>query len=221
MPQDLSIAEVKSIVKGIGKSVDLKIKEGSIFVEKKVSLPGGIDRYCFFISKGGHGVGKWATGIAANWVANVAMGVAGEVASAAIGANATDIQKMGPVGGGVGALGSKGSGLLALDGAFKDGVIRDAREIEKIAGAGNLIHLIKAQDALVYFGALDMSGTSSFGLWGGLGNDKSGVWDFYLRQIKDNQVTDLNHHFNGEYDKAAKVLKVKKIGDKIDTVKLS
>lgn len=196
MTLKLSLPEVKSIVKTIGKSVSLKIKDGSIFLEAPVSLGEKKNRHFFFVSKGGHGVGKWATGMAANWLSNVAQGAAGLNAGG-----------LAALGGGIAAASGKASGLSGLSGGFQEGVIRDARALEKIAGAENLLHVLKAQDALVYFGALDTWGTVSWGLWGGLPSD-SGQWNYFIRQLKTERAVDTSYHFEGSYLKGKGVLSI-------------
>lgn len=196
MTLKLSLTEVKSIVKTIGKSVSLKIKDGSIFVEPALSLSKEKNRHFFFVSKGGHGVGKWATGMAANWLSNVAQGAAG-----------LDASGLGALGGGIASASGKASGLGGLAGGFRDGVIRDARSLEAMSGAGNLLHVLKEQDALVYFGALDTWGTVSWGLWGGLPSD-SGQWNYYVRQLKTERAVDTSYQFEGSYLKGKGVLSV-------------
>lgn len=191
----LSLSEVKSIVKTIGKTVNVKVKEGSLFAEPVQSL-GDKNRYFFYVSKGGHGVGKWATGMAANWLSNVAQGVAGLGAS-----------ELGALGGAVAGASGKASALGGLAGGFREGVIRDARSLEKAGGAGNLLYVLKEQDALVYFGVLDTWGTVGWGLWGGLPSD-SGQWNYYVRQLKTERAADTSYDFEGSYLKGQGVLSI-------------
>jgi hypothetical protein len=184
---ELALMQVKGIVKAVGKSVGVKVKRKNMFVERPVMLGDGQRRYCFFVSTGGHGTGRWAAGIAVNWLSNVAQGVAGAGTSG-----------LGSLGSGLAALSGKGSGLMGTLGGFRAGVIRDAHTLSKGAGNGNLLHVMKAQNAIVYYGALDTWDTTSWGLWGGLPNDR-GSWNFFLRKLKDQRVKKPSYAFSGSF----------------------
>ncbi len=199
MPLSLTLNETKAIIKTVCKERKVKVRSGNLFVEQATAIGSGKLRYYFFVAKGSIGKGPWLASMAVNWLSNVIQGAVGAGTSG-----------LGAVGSGVATVGGKASGLASLGGAFRDGVLRDARDLEGAAGAGNLLHVMKAQNALYYCGCIDTFEASSWGMWGALPSD-SGQYSYYLRYVRDRGEDGFRYHFKGEYHRAEKSLT---IGDK-------
>lgn len=196
MPLSLTLNDAKAIIKTVCKERKVKVRSSSLFVEQSTAIGSDKLRYYFFVAKGSIGKGPWAAGMALNWLSNVIQGAVGAGTSG-----------LGALGSGVSTMGGKGSGLQSLSGGFKDGVLRDARYLEKAAGAGNLLHVMKAQNALYYCGCIDTFGESSWGMWGTVPSD-AGQYRYYLRYIRDRGEDGFRYHFEGNYLRATKVLTI-------------
>ena len=153
-----------------GKERKIKVSSNNLFVEKSTAVGSDKLRYYFFVAKGSLGKGPWLAGMAANWLSNVIQGATGVGTSG-----------LGALGSGVATVGGKASGLKSLGGSFRDGVLRDAKFLEEAAGAGNLLHVMKAQNALYYCGCIDTFLTTSWGMWGTVPSD-SGQYNYYLKR---------------------------------------